>query len=232
MQARFVLMAAIGCAAFVTGCGGASESTTLGTASNPRVRAINLIPSSSTYTVNYDNFQPPIGTAAALQQPTAYSTENEGNHTVSFISSGSTVASYNGLFQLNNFYTVAVTQQNGNYQTFLFSDNSAPTGGGVNQLRIANTIPGSPSVDVYVTPGSSANPTLTNGNLLKAGLAYGSATNYDTLSPGQFTVTITTANSPSSVLFNQVVSLSAAQAETAYAVSSTQFVSVFDNQGD
>ena len=231
MHMRLTWPVAIACAIVVAGCGGTTETPILGTGSNPRVRAINLVPSSPDLSVSYDNFTPPIGTASALQPPTAYSIENEGNHTVNFESSGSTIASFSGLFRLNTYYTVAVAQQSGNYRTFAFADNGSPTGQGLNQLRVANILGGSSSVDVYVTPGSSSNPTLTNANLVKSGVAYGTDSGYKTVTPGQYTVTITALNTPSSVLFNQTVSVNADQAETLFVVSATQSVMGSDDQG-
>jgi hypothetical protein len=216
--------------AVLAGCGGTTETPFLGTAQSPRVRAVNLVPASPSLTVTYDGATNPIGTVSG-SQVSAYQTENEGNHTVSFLSGSSTVASYTNVFQFSDYYTTAVYEKGGLFGTFTLSDNNTPIGTGTSEIRVANAVTtASTNLDVYVTPGSGS-PTLSNSNLISGtGLAFATGTSYKTEAPGTYTVTVTPLNVPTTIILNQTIILNAGQTTTIYAQDGATSVSTNDNQ--
>ncbi len=222
---------AVATAAILAGCGGTAASPALGTAQSPRVRAINLIPTSGPLTATYDNFTPAIGTISG-NQVTGYSVENEGSNTVTFSGTSGSITSYAGVFQYGSYSTVAIYQKGATFGTFTLNDNSSAINTGLCQLRLANAITTATTpVDVYVTPGSSGAPTLVSSNLISSGgLAFAAATDYKTYTPGAYTVTVTPQNVSTSVLLNVVVNPNAGQSITVYAEDGQLSVNTTDDQ--
>jgi len=196
---------------------------------------LDIVPSSPTLTVDYSSASNVIGTVTA-NQITSYATEGEGSNTVSFLNAGSTVASLNQVFRFSNYYTVVVYQKSGQYGTFAVSDNNIALNNGTSQIRGVDAIANQgTNVDVYVTPGSSNNPTLVAANLISVasgGLAFGTATAYKSVTPGQYTVTITPAGVPGTVLVNQTVSLNAGQSLSFYGLDNLGYTTTTDDTGD
>jgi hypothetical protein len=210
-------------AAALAGCGG-SNSPLLGTGQSPRVRGLDLIAGSPSLTVDYTNTSNLIGTVTA-DTATPYATEGEGNNTVTFNSGGNAIASLNSVFQYSDYYTVVVYSKSGQDGTFSVVDNNVALDNGTSQIRAADAITtATTNVDVYVTPGTSANPTLIAGNLISnvnGGLAFATATAYKSENPGSYTITVTPTGVPGTVLLNQTETLNSGQTITVDALDNS-----------
>lgn len=214
----------------LAGCGGSTNSPLLG-GTSPRIRVLNLL--SAPISAEYDNSGNPIGTAT-VDNDTRYVSEGEGNNTVIIQQGGTTVTSLNTVFQFSNYYTVVAYNQGGVDGTFSVVDNNTAINNGQSQIRAVNAdASATTAVDVYLQPGSTTSPTLSPANLISAngGLSFKTATAYDMVNPGQYTITVTPTGVTSTVLLMATVSVTGGQSISVYALGNDAQVTTTDDEG-
>lgn len=180
-----------------TGCGSSSA----------RLRLMNVYPSQSSLDMLSDN--KPIASGITYAAASAYSSVGSGSHTLTVEPSGisTAISSQSVTLGSHSDSTVLATSAG----TVVLADtNTAPASGQI-EIRVINASSTLRTADVYiVTAGtniSGVNPTV-------SGLAFESASSYQTLSAGSYEVIFTVPGQTFAVIDSSSLSFSAGQIRT------------------
>lgn len=178
------------CAFAALGCGGSAE-TIVGSESNPRVRALNLVTDVTPVdiTVSGDT----VSENATFGVFSKYEIFTNGNREVRALDSDTNgeLASQTSLFELSNYYTVVAYDSGDGTEIAQLPDDRS-VGDDRAQVRVVYLVDGGQNVDVYITaPGTDITgsaPTISN---VATGTVTGAAVDYQDLTPGQYQIRVT-----------------------------------------
>jgi hypothetical protein len=163
------------------GCGGSSSS-------GAKIRLINGTPDISGFDLLVDGTS--VASNIAYSTGSAYASVKTGARHFQVEPSGTTSVLIDRTDTVNSGTNLSLMTLNfsGNISSVLLTDdNSAPTSGNF-KLRVINGSPGLQTQDVYVEP---AGTNISSVSATFSGLAFGSASAYVTLAPGNYQVSFT-----------------------------------------
>jgi len=213
---------AVAGAALLTGCGG---SSTLGTASNPQVRAVDLLTTPTTVNVTIaGGLMSGVNTFGNVS---SYQPFTNGNTNVTFtdVSTSNVVINQNPLFTLNGNYTVIGFNGASGPALLVLSD-SNHIGSTQSTVRFTKVAAGTASsVDVYVTaPGASL---ATISPTFSAVTLGSSSQKYVAFASGTYEVRETASGSKTAII-DQQFTLSGGTANTLLDDGTTTFFALQD----
>jgi uncharacterized protein DUF4397 len=182
--------------AFSTACG----------SGNTQVRLINAMDGQSSVNMLLDNSS--VASGVTFGAASSYASTSSGSRTLEVqASGGSTLINQNISLSGGSNNTVLATDAGA---TVLSDNKSAPSSGNI-QIRVVNASNSLGTADVYIiVPGtdiSTMNPTV-------AGLAFRSASSYQTLAAGSYQVIFTQSGSKNAIINSNASSFSAGQIRT------------------
>jgi hypothetical protein len=193
----FVVTAALLC----SNCGGSSTST--------QIRALQASPNEAD-TLNVLLNGTTLFSNLALGTPTAYSTVTSGASTLVVEPSNSSTDSISQSITLNSgtHYTLITANYAANLTPMLLTDDTTAPSSGDFKVRIANAAVEAGSVDVYILPPGSSNPSGGGVTPTISALGFTSSSAYQSLSAGSYTIIVTPAGFPVVQYINTGSSLS------------------------
>lgn len=212
MKKALILAPVLVVGLLLAGCGGSNRGNGLIGQNNPRVRAANFFSDVNGVNATSDNANGNTNllTGSTFGTVGAYNIVEDGTRTITFADSSNnlTLKSMAEDLHLNNFYTVIGTGTGvGGRQIILLSD-SQTVAQNQTRIRFVNANETNTSVDFYVTPTSVGS--LTGQTPQNPGVAYlDNTVSYASFTPGSFTVWVTPAGTPGTVLVKKNVTLSA-----------------------
>lgn len=219
------------CAFTALGCGGSAE-TIVGSESNPRVRALNLVTNVTPVdiTVSGDT----ISENSTFGVFSEYEIFTNGNREVRALDSDTNgqLATRTSLFELSNYYTVVVYPDGEGTTIAQLSDDRSVDDDRA-QVRVIHLANGAPNVDVYITaPGadiSDSAPTLSN---VAFGTISGGLTDYQELTPGQYQIRVTQTGTTNVIAgLDSTITLADGNSRTLY-ITNNGTANVFVNADD
>jgi len=175
----FFALLLIGVTLLSTGCGGGSKA---------QLRVMQASPDESNLDVLVDGNV--VSSDLSYEANTGYLSVSSGSHQLSLNTTGtsSSVLTTSLSVGSNTQTTVIAANFASSLSTIVLTDNNTtPTAGDI-QLRVVNAAPGMGTVDVYIVPPgtdlSTVAPTIT-------GLAFQSASSYQTITAGDYEVFFT-----------------------------------------
>lgn len=200
----------------LAGCGGSNSGNGLGQ-NNPRLRAVNYFPDVASVNATSDNTNGNTNllTTSTFGTVGAYNIVADGTRTITFANASNnlTLTSQAQNLHLNNFYTVIGTGSGtGDRQMLLLSDTQI-VAQNQTRIRFVNANETNTSVDIYVTPTSTSS--LSGQTPQNPAVAYlDNTVSYASFTPGTFTVWVTPAGTPGTVLVKKNMTFSANTVET------------------
>ena len=186
---------------FGVGCG----------SSNARVRMLNASPGEASLDMLVDSKD--VASGVAYGTASGYSSVSSGSRNLQIEATGTTTPLVNQTTTLgsNTDSTVlAINSAPSTAATVLTDNNSAPSSGNLT-MRVINAAPSLGTADVYIvapgTPLTSVSPTV-------AGLAFGSASAYQTLAAGSYEIFFTAAGQKFAAIDSGSLSFNAGQVRT------------------
>lgn len=207
---RALLMAPVlGLGLIMAGCSGSGSGNGLLGNKNPRLRAVADFPDQTSVNAVSDNGSSPDVTLL-LNSPFGnvgdYQIVANGQRTVTFknpstnLNIGSDVQQMN----LNTFYTVIGTGSGPSGRKLIFLNDAQSIANNQTRVRFVNANQDDASVDFYVTTTTTS--TLTGQTAVVSGDAFGDGTQpYTAFNPGTFTIWVTPAGTPGTVLLKKNV---------------------------
>jgi hypothetical protein len=181
-------------AVFVTtGCGSSTAS----------VRLLNAYPGQPSLDLLISNKA--VATGVTYGAASVYASVSSGSPNLQIEDTGTTNVLVNQTVNLSSKSTNTILDTSSGI-VVLADNNAAPSSGNM-EIRVINASPTLGNADVYIVPsgtGISGSPTF-------AGLAYGSASGYQSLAAGSYQVIFTFAGNPSPVISSNPQSFSAGQ---------------------
>lgn len=219
------------CAFAAIGCGGSAE-TIVGSESNPRVRALNLVTNPSPLDITFDGNS--LSDNSTFGVFSEYDVFRNGNREVRALDADTNgqLAASTSLFELSNYYTVVVYPNGENTSIAqLTDDRSVDNDRG--QIRIIHLANGGPNVDIFVTaPGTDITgrtPTISN---VAFGTVTGTATDYQSLTPGQYQIRVTQTGTTNVIAgLDSTITLAEGDSRTLY-ITNNGTANVFVNADD
>lgn len=178
------LLAALLC----SGCGSSNNNTQL--------RAVQA--SANETTTNVIVGGTTVFSDLALGAPTNYATVTSGTETLEVTPSNTTTAAIDESVTLNTGtnYTLITANYAASLTPMLLTDSTtAPTSGDF-QIRIANAAVEAGSIDIYILPAGSGNPSGGGITPTISALGFTSSSSYQSLAAGSYTIIITPAGFP------------------------------------
>ena len=204
MKKAFIWAPLLVGALLLAGCGGSSSGNGILGKDNPRIRAVNEFSDVSSVTAVSDNTNGNTNllTNSSFGAVGNYAIVGNGTRTVTFTNTSTNttlIASAQDL-HLDTFYTVIGTGSgvSGRHEILLSDDQVIAQN--QTKWRFVNANQDHTSVDVYITPTTTT--TLTGQTPVDAAVAFTDtpSSTYTPTGPGSFTVWVTAAGSPSTVL--------------------------------
>jgi len=222
IKSTFGFTSALIAAAITSGCGG---SPTLGTASNPRARAVDAFQTPTSVTATIDGTV--MTGVSGFGSVSGYQVFNNGSRTAMFTdaSTAATLATQSPIFTLNSFYTVIGYAGASGPAIMVLSDSNQVSSGQA-AIRVTKAgVGGATVVDVYVTtPGAdivSASPTF-------AGVTLGDTSQtYRVMASGTYEVRETAAGAKN-IILDQQFTLGGGTATTLLDVGTSTFLRLTD----
>jgi hypothetical protein len=113
-----------------------------------------------------------------------------GNRTVALglSNTDTTISRIDFVFEPSKFYSVIAMGANGNYRNLVLNDNidSLATGSGLAFVRYVNAVPDSSKADISIAQNGN--------NVLKANASFATASDFESVTPGDITVTASGEN--------------------------------------
>lgn len=156
-----------------------------GSSSNARVRLLNAVPQQSALDMLVASKT--VAPGVAYGTASAYTSVSPGSPNLQIEPTGTTNALVNQSISLasKTDYTVMASSSSSSVVATIFTDNNATPASGDIEIRVINASPTLGTADIYiVTPGTSigsVSPTV-------AGVGFGAATAYQTLTAGSYEV--------------------------------------------
>jgi hypothetical protein len=175
---------------FLPGCGSGSTSKT-------QLRALQASPNEPT-TMNVLLDSATLFSNLALGAPTNYTSVTSGSHTLQVEPSNSTTTAISQTITLNpgTNYTLITANYAVNLIPILFTDSTtAPSSGDFN-IRIVNAAVEAGSVDVYILPPGSKNPSSGGVTPTISALGFTSSSAYQSLAAASYEIIVTPAGFP------------------------------------
>lgn len=196
----------------LAGCGGSNNGNGLVGQSNPRVRAVNYFPDVTSVNATSDNTggNTNLLTTSTFGTVGAYNIVADGTRTITFANSSNnlTLTSQAQDLHLNNFYTVIGTGSGTGGRHMILLGDTQTVAQNQTRIRFVNANETNASVDFYVLPTSTS--TLTGQTPQNPAVAYLDNTgSYASYNPNTYTVWVTPAGTPGTVLVKKNVTLSA-----------------------
>ncbi|HEY7351836.1 MAG TPA: DUF4397 domain-containing protein [Terriglobales bacterium] len=186
----------IGIIAITAGCG----------SGNTQVRLMNAMDGQSSVNMLLDNTS--VASGVTFGAASAYTSTSSGSPTLEVqASGGSTLLNQSITLKSGSNNTILATDAGA---TVLADNKTMPSSGNI-QIRVVNASNALGTADVYViTPGSdisAMNPTV-------AGLAFRSASSYQTVAAGSYEVVFTQSGSKNAIISSNALSFGAGQIRT------------------
>ncbi len=174
-----------------SGCGSSSSS------SKTQLRALQASPNETT-TLNVTLGGQTLFSNLALGAPTNYMSVTSGSQAVVVEPSNSTTASISESITLNagTNYTLITANYAANLTPILLTDDTAAPSSGDFKIRITNAAVEAGSVDVYILPAGSGNPSNGGVSPTIAALGFTSSSAYQSLGAGSYDIIVTPAGFP------------------------------------
>jgi len=188
---RILLSVAVAIVALLcSNCGSGSSTST-------QVRALEASPNEAT-TLNVVLNGTTLFSNLALGTPTAYSTVTSGASTLVVEPSNSSTASISQTITLSSgiHYTLITANYAANLTPMLLTDDTTAPSSGDFKIRIANAAVEAGSVDVYILPPGSSNPSGGGVTPTVSALGFTSSSVYQSLAAGSYTIIVTPAGFP------------------------------------
>lgn len=214
----------------LAGCGGSSSSNGILGKDNPRVRAINEFSDVGLVNATSDNTN---GNTNLLTNSTfgsvgAYAIVGDGTRTITFTNASNSLAitSAQENLHLDTFYTVIGTGSGVSGRKMILLSEDRLVSQNQTKMRFVNADEDHTNVDVYVT--STSTGTLTGQTPQTAGVAYTETPTptYAPFTPGTFTIWVTAAGDPSTILAKKNVTFDANTEITLLLVKTTSGTNV------
>jgi hypothetical protein len=238
MKKAFILAPILILGVALTGCGGSNNGNGLLGRDNPRLRAVDDFSDVASVNATSDNGSNPNVTLLlnqAFEDVGAYMIVADGTRTINFINASNSVniASDVDNLHLDNFYTIIGTGSGPSGRKLILLSDTQTVAQNATRVRFINANEDDASVDMYVTSTATAN--LTGQTAQDSAVAYADNTpTYATFTPGTFTVWVTPAGTPGTVLAKKNITFNADTVITLVFLktsSSTDIQNLLDDPG-
>lgn len=171
------------------GCGSGNSKT--------QVRALQASPDETT-TLNVLLDSTTLFTGIALGTPTSYSSVASGAHQLVVEPSNSSTAAINQAITLSTGtnYTLITAGYAASLVPMLLTDDTTTPSSGDFNIRIVNAAVEAGSVDIYILPPGSADPSTGTVAPTISGLTFTSSSSYQSLTAGTYEIVVSPAGFP------------------------------------